>query len=270
MTATDFAINTFSYIWEKPIAACLDHLADQGYRSFEVLLTAPHLWPPDCDAAARRGLVRLLTERDLEIVSLNAGGFDNNLASPGADVRAASVAYMGSVVDLAGDLGASGVVLSPGAARTLSAPPGEWMLGWFRQGIEALIPRAEARGVQLLIENIPYAFLPDADGIMAAIEGLPADHVGVIYDVANAVYIREDPVAGVARIGDRLRLVHLSDTPLDAWRHDPVGRGVVPFGDFGLALREAGYEGPNVLEIISPDADADIRDSIEALANAGW
>ena len=270
MNATDFAVNTFSYIWEKPVADCLDHLADQGYRAFEVLLTAPHLWPSDCDAAARRDLARRLDARGLEIVSLNIGGFDNNLASPGADVRATSVALMGSVIDLAGDLGGAGVVLSPGTARALSAPPRDWMLGWFHQAKEVLVRLAEARGVRLLIENIPYAFLPDVDGILAAIDGLPAERVGVIYDVANGVYIREDPVAAVERIGDRLHLVHLSDTPLDVWRHAPVGQGVVPFADFGEALGRVGYAGPNVLEIISDDADVDIRASAEALVDVGW
>jgi len=270
MTGSRYAINTFSYIWEKPVADCLRHLADQGYATFEILLSSPHLWPSECGVAARRDLARMLRERDLAIVSLNAGGFDNNLASPAAEVRAAAVAYLGSVVDLAGDLGAPAIVISPGLVRPLIAPPRDRMLGWFRQGMEALIPRAEARGVRLLVENIPYACLPKIDDILAAIDGMPAAQVGVIYDVANSVFVREDPVAGLDRVGDRLHLVHLSDTGLDAWRHDAVGKGVVPFDRFGAALRAAGYDGPTVLEIIDPDPDIAIRDSIDALAAQGW
>jgi L-ribulose-5-phosphate 3-epimerase len=269
MNATDFAVNTFSYIWDRSFADTADHLADQGYRAFEVLLTAPHLWPSDCDATARRDLVRRLDARGLRVVSLNIGGFDNNLASPGADVRATSVALMGAAIDLAGDLGGADLVLSPGTARALSAPPKTWMVDWFHQAMETLVPRAEARGVRLLIENIPYAFLPDVVGIMDAIDGLPAT-VGVVYDVANGVYIREDPVAAIERIGDRLHLVHLSDTPLDVWRHAPVGQGVVPFGDIGAALRRVGYAGPNVLEIISDDPDTAIRASAETLVGMDW
>jgi len=270
MTQTRYAINTFSYIWEKPVADCLRHLADQGHAAFEILLSSPHLWPAECGAADRRDLARLLEERGLSITSLNAGGFDNNLASPAAEVRAAAVVYLGAVVDLAGDLGAPAIVVSPGLVRPLIAPPRDRMLGWFREGMDALIPRAEARGVQLLIENIPYACLPKAEDILEAIAGMPAAQVGVIYDVANAVFVREDPVEGLARIGDRLRLVHLSDTGLDTWRHDAVGKGIVPFDRFGAALRAAAYAGPTVLEIIDPDPDNAIRESIEALAGQGW
>ena len=269
MIATDFAVNTFSYIWQKPFADTAEHLAGLGYRAFEVLLTAPHLWPADCDAAARRDLIGRLRARGLSVVSLNVGGFDNNLASPGSDVRANSIALMESAIDLCGDLDGADLVLSPGTARALSAPPREWMLNWFRQAMEILVPRAEARGVRLLIENIPYSFLPDVAGIMAAIDDLPTV-VGVIYDVANGVYIDEDPVAAIERIGARLHLVHLSDTPLDVWRHAPVGQGVVPFGEIGDALRRIGYAGSNVLEIISDQPDADIRASADALVDMGW
>lgn len=265
-----YAINTFSYIWQRPAADCIRHLVGQGYTRFEILLTAPHLWPSEARRAARQDIVKLLMRDAAKVVSLNAGGFDNNLVSPAIDVREFAQRYLLDAIDLAADLNAGHVVMSPGVARALSPPPQVWLLGWFREGIEKLARRAETRGVRLLLENVPFAFLPLADDLMMAIEGLPVDSVGIIYDVANAVYCREDPCAGLTRVAERLHLVHLSDTPLETWRHDAIGRGVVPFRQFGEALRDIRYKGDVVLEIVSTNPDDDIRQSIEALGGFGW
>lgn len=270
MTASDYVVNTFSYIWQKPVDDCIRHLARQGYRNFEVLLTAPHMWPADFDRSSRTKLTQLVRQLGARIVSLNAGGFDNNMVSPAANVRTSTLTYLSDAIDLAADVSATYVVMSPGMGRPLLGPPKEWLLGWFHSGMEVLVRHAESRGVQLLLENIPFAFLPGAEEIMDAIGEFPAERVGVVYDVANAVYVREDPIAGLQQVAPRLRLAHLSDTPLETWRHDAVGRGVVPFERFGAALRELRYREPVVLEIVSRDPDPEIKGSINELGRLGW
>ena len=270
MAAPRFAVNTFSYIWRFGIEACIEHLAKRRQHVFEALLTSPHLWPREFDQAARARLRETLERNEARIVSLNAGGVDNNLASAAADVRAAARVYLCDVVDLAADIGAPSVVMSPGTPRTLLPPPREWMLRWFLGEMETIVAHAERRGVQLLLENIPFAFLPRADELMSAIAGFPADRVGIVYDVANAVYVREEPLAGIARVASRLRLVHLSDTTLEKWEHAPVGRGVVPFEPIAAKLREMSFAGPLVAEIVSLDPDTEIPESIRALSRLAW
>jgi len=270
MSDTTYVINTFSYIWRQPVQECIAHLADQGYREFEVLLTAPHLWPVDFDAQARRALVQAVGQRSARILSLNAGGFDYNLASPGENVRVFARRYLTAVMDLAADLGVREIVMAPGIGRPLMPPPREDMLAWFHGGMDLLVRHAQDRGVRLLLENIPFSFLPRIEGLVEAIAHYPADQAGIVYDAANAVFVREDTAEGLRKCASRLQLVHLSDTPLDVWRHDAVGTGVVPFERVGVALRELGYSGPVVLEIISADPDRDIRKSISALARNGW
>lgn len=270
MNNQHYVINTFSYIWKRRIDDCIQHLVELGFQAFEILIAAPHLWPSEFDTAARRSLSKLLRRCNSRVVSLNAGGFDNNLVSPAKDARVFAQSYLTSVLDLAADLDAPYVVMSPGIPRPLLAAPREWMLGWFRDSMENLVRHAEGLDTKLLIENIPFAFLPRAEDLMAALTGLPSDRVGVIYDVANAVFVREDPVAGLEAVASRLELVHLSDTPLDIWRHDAVGRGIVPFERFGAALRDLRYQGPVVLEIVSKEPDTEIMGSVKSLAKLGW
>ena len=92
----------------------------------------------------------------------------------------------------------------------------------------------------------------------------------MIYDVANAVFSGEDPAEWLPKAKKRLRLVHLSDTPTDRWRHDPVGTGDVDFKDVAETLRAIGYDGPSMLEIVSPTPDRDIAESQRLLAQWGW
>lgn len=270
MNNSTYVINTFSYIWERPVDTCVSHLAAQGYRRLEILLSAPHLWPYEFSAAARRTFVGLTRSLGVEVVSINAGGFDNNLVSPAKDARAFALNYLAEVIDLAGDIDAGLIVISPGVARPLIAPPREWLLGWFLDGMEHLVQRAQRRNVRLLLENIPFSFLPRAEDLMFAIRDLPESQVGIVYDVANAVFVRENPMAGLLQVASRLHLIHLSDTSLETWAHLAVGQGVVPFTELGAALQEISFQGPNVLEIVSREPDHDIAHSVDELRRLGW
>lgn len=265
-----FVCNTFSFIWKHPFVDCIPRLAELGFDAFEVLLTAPHLWPTDCDTAHRRRLVETLRVHSARVVSLNAGGFDNNLASPARNVREFAQQYLRDVIDLAADLGAHDVVVVPGQGRGLLPPSHEALLGWFSDSLAGLARHAESRDVRLLLENVPFSFLPRAGQLIEAVRDFPPERVGIVYDVANAVFARENPVEGLKAALPRLGLVHLSDTSTHTWRHDPVGRGTVPFKDIGAALREAHYAGAMALEIVTDAPETDLPDSATALLAIGY
>ncbi len=106
--------------------------------------------------------------------------------------------------------------------------------------------------------------------MMAAIERYGDGRLGVVYDIANGVFAREDLGQGLRRVRSRLKLVHLSDTPLDVYRHAPVGTGVVPFAAVPPLLEEVDYAGPPMLEIICEQPDTEIPASIQALDAMGW
>jgi sugar phosphate isomerase/epimerase len=117
---------------------------------------------------------------------------------------------------------------------------------------------------------MPFAFLPAIDELMAALETYGNDAVRIVYDVANAHFIGEDFVAGLAQCRERLALVHLSDTGQQTYRHDPVGEGTVPFAVVPRALAAVGHRARPMLEIISRDPDRDITASAGKLAAMGF
>ena len=269
-TVWPVGINTYSYIWQMSARETLAHLADLGYRRFEILVNAPHLWPETLDVAERRAVAALLADRDLKIDVLNPPSLDLNLVSPSPQMREMTLAHYRRVIELAADWGVDYTLVIPGKTHPLLPAPAQRVWDWFATAIETLDRHAEDKGVRLILENIPMAFLPLAADLMAAIDRLGNDRLGICYDAANAVFAGEAPEQGLKTVASRLEVLHLSDTGLEKWDHAAVGTGVVPFDTVATALRETGVVVPTMLEIISPDGDRDIAASHRVLAALGW
>lgn len=188
-----------------PVKDAFLELTENGYREFEVPISSPHCWPDELGQAQRRDIAKLLRSRGATVRSLNAGGYDLSLASPGASVRRQSIGRIGEVIQLAQDWESSYVVISPGTRRPMISPPIESVLDWMYESLDALIPMAEKAGGKLLLENTPYCFRPTIDELVDVVEHCGSDSLAVVYDVANAAFIGEDPGDGLLRAGATIR-----------------------------------------------------------------
>ena len=268
--AGNFGCNTYSYIRSESAHRCVARLADLGFRKFELMVHPGHLWPPRPDAEGLAELRRALNAAEAEVITLNMPNIDINIAAAAAEMRAYSIAMLTGTVRLASEIGARGIVIGPGKANPLfPADPAE-LTDHFFVALDTLCPVAKSGGTALWVENMPFAYLPDIDAITRALDRYGNDDIGIVYDVANAHFIGEDIHGGLAKCGQRLKLVHLSDTGRQHYRHDPVGQGTVPFRSVPAMLRDVGYRDCLMLEIISHDADRDILDSVERLVAAGF
>jgi L-ribulose-5-phosphate 3-epimerase len=265
-----FAINTYGYITSHSARACLEHLAAEGYRDFELMMHPGHLWPAATDSAARRELRRFVEAGGLGLVSLNMPNIDLNLAAATVEMRRHTLAILHGVIELAGDLEVPGVVIGPGKANPLMAEPRDALIDRFIRALDELAPHAERVGTALYLENMSLAFLPRADELMDVLDRYGDPAIKIIYDVANAHFIGEDPCDGLRRVAARLSLVHLSDTGQDVYRHSAVGEGTVDFEKIPPVLEEVGYRDLPMLEIIADDPDRAIRDSVARLIATGW
>ena len=227
--ASVFGCNTYSYMRSHSAEACVTRLADQGFQEFELMVHPGHLWPADLSAQPRREIRRLIELRGLQLTTLNMPNIDINVAGAAPEMRAYSLGLLVETVRLAGELGASGVVIGPGKANPLFPAAAEDLVGHFFAALDRLCPVAELAGTALWVENMPFAFLPALGELVDALKTYGNDAVRIVYDVANAHFIGEDFVAGLGQCGERLALVHLSDTGQRTYRHDPVGEGTVPF-----------------------------------------
>ncbi|MGI9525307.1 MAG: sugar phosphate isomerase/epimerase family protein [Hyphomicrobiaceae bacterium] len=270
MKPLPLGINTFSYIYSHNVVDCLRHLGRLGFGAFEILVNCPHFWVTEFTAEERREVPKILHGEGLKIVSVNLPGMDNNVVSSAPEMRAFTVRQWCDLVDLAGEWGISWVIVVPGRISPLLPMPREQIESYWTEGMTVVADRAMAAGTGVLIENVPITWIPRGKDLVAAISMLERNDVGVIYDPANALAAGEDPSVGVRAVKDRLKLVHLSDTPADGWKHDPIGSGDIDFTAFNAALREIGYEGLSMLELITATPDRDVPESLEKLKALGW
>jgi L-ribulose-5-phosphate 3-epimerase len=267
----DMIINTFSYLWSSTAIDAIAELVDNGYQTFEVPISSPHCWPDEISSTERSAMKARLEDYGARIRSLNAGGYDINLASPGANMRRNSIEHIKSVIDLAVAWDVPEVVISPGTRRPMISPPIEKAYGWMYESLGDLIPLAKEAGTRLLLENTPYCFTPTIRELAGIVSTVNDDVLKIVYDVANAAYIEEDPVAGLLSHHEYIALVHISDTGLETWGHDPIGTGVVDFEALGHAVEATCGVSNVVLEIIREENTLyEFKQAMHDLKSKGW
>lgn len=264
-------INTFSYLWSSTAIDAISELVDNGFKTFEVPISSPHCWPDEISSLERSAISARLNDYGAKIRSLNAGGYDINLASPGANMRRKSIEHIKWVIDLAAAWDVPEVVISPGTRRPMISPSLEKTYGWMYESLESLIPLAKQAGTRLLMENTPYCFTPTIQDLAAIVSTVNDDSLKIVYDVANAAYINEDPVASLLSHHKSIGLVHISDTGLDTWGHDPIGTGVIDWEGLGNAVKTTCGVNNVVLEIIREDNPVhEFNRAMHDLRNHGW
>jgi L-ribulose-5-phosphate 3-epimerase len=264
-------ISTFSYLWTSRAIDAIAELVANGYETFEVPISSPHCWPDETSSTERSAMSARLDEHGATIRSLNAGGYDINLASPAANMRLKSIEHIKSVIDLAAAWDVTEVVISPGTRRPMISPPLDKAHEWMYESLNHLIPLAQQAGTRLLLENTPYCFTPTILELADIVRTVNDDALKIVYDIANAAYIGEDPVAGLLSNQESIALVHASDTGLETWGHDPIGTGVVDFHGLGDAVEATCGVGSVVLEIIREENPLyEFETAMHDLSDKGW
>ena len=267
---SSFAINTFSYMESWRALDCLRHLAGQGYTSFELMTYPNHFWFSDTDNAERIAIRQYCEANGLRIVAINVPNIDTNIAGASPEARAYTLRLFEDLIRLGSEVGSESIILGTGRPNALLPLSLTKVRDHLRRGLDRLFPVATALNMSILIENVPFCFMPDVHAILDMLDNYGNPDIGVICDLANAHFIGED-ISSALRAGkSRLKMVHLSDTTRKTFKHDPVGHGDVPFAVASAVLKEISYRGPRVLELISKDPDIAIANSIRLLGGQGF
>ncbi|HKZ91950.1 MAG TPA: sugar phosphate isomerase/epimerase family protein, partial [Candidatus Limnocylindrales bacterium] len=103
-------------------------------------------------------------------------------------------------------------------------------------------------GMEVAVEYKPLEMLGNADAALRLCEAVDSPVLGVLLDTGHALWAAEDLPIAVRLIGDRLKHVHLGDTPgpVEAdlppgWHHD--------FTAFMRAIDDIGYRGAMSLDM---------------------
>ena len=276
-SALNVAVSTFPYLYSHSGLGALQHARTLGYRHFEMMIFPPHCWPADMTPADKRAIAGWLDSEGCAITSFCYPLLDNNPNSVCRIMRQYTLDRYKEAVALAADWGCPYVCAIPGPINSLIDPPVAWMRGWFVEAMIELVAFAKGSGVEIILENVPFTFLPTAKEMIAVADDIGPE-VGINFDICNSAFIKEDVPAAIALLGQRIKNVHISDTSFAVFKHDKLGvaDGIVQPGPVAVALNAIGYSGMTVLEIIA-DAmnpvntpDADIKASHAVLSAHGW
>src|SRR5665213_1637844 len=141
-SASIFGCNTYAYMMSERAATTIARLADVGFQEFELMVHRGHLWPSDLSTEQRAAFRSQIEQRGLQLTALNLPNIDINIASTVPEVRRYSVGLLAETVRLAGDLGARGVIMSPGKTSALFPTSEDVLTGHFFDALNRLAPIA--------------------------------------------------------------------------------------------------------------------------------
>lgn len=212
------------------------------------------LWRDKVNAVGLETSRRLLEEAKIAVSSLCRGGF---FPYSSEDERTKTIADNQRAVDEAAALGSPLLVLVCGGIAAAGLERSREMVF---DGLAALTPYAQARGVKLGIEPLHPMFTANRSVISTLAQAtdlathFPQDTVGIVLD---AYHVWWDPqlCQEIDRASGRIFAFHVSD-----WLVPPpdflngrglMGDGCIDFSRLVAAVTRAGYQGPIEVEIFN-------------------
>ena len=264
--ALQLGVTTYGYLYQRTLESTLRTIAATGYQLVEISTISPHLYTPATGILERWALRRLLQSLKLRCVSINAA--EQNLISPHPALREVALTEYEATIEFAADLEVDILVVAPGRLNALIPMPEKDAIDLLKRQLEHLLSRAKRLGVRLALETFPFGFMRTGAEVKAVVDSLADESLGIAYDCAN-VLAHEDPARGVRAVADRLLIAHLSDAWKDRFAHTSVGRGEVDFKAYCDALRDTGFAGPSIYELVDGE-DPDPRIAADARLFRGW
>jgi len=258
MARLPLAAHTFGFVSSHDPDAAIGAIAGLGFGAVQLMASPPHFDPWLADDARDKVIRDTLTRHNLPLLALDLASSDINLASAAPAVVAFAVEAYEQLIARAAELGASHICIGSGRRHALMSASEAQPYASFKEAFRRIRETGQRAGIALLLENHPQGLLASAPAMMRFLEEEGYDEIGIIYDVANAFAIGEDPPSGLDSVKQRLSLVHLSDSPKGGWRHDPIGSGDIAFDAIAAKLEQIGFAGPVVMEILSADPVGDL------------
>lgn len=212
----------------------------------------------DADEKRCSSLRAQAEELGLQIPSVASGLYwSRSLGDARAEDRAKASEDLRAMIQIAHWLGAKTLLTIPGSVDVFFMPerrpqPYQTVLDFARQGIEDVLPVAARLRVRLAIENVWNRFLLSPAEMRDFIDSFQSPWVGAYVDVGNLLPFGY-PEDWIRLLGPRVVGIHFKDFRRSVGTADgfvDLLEGDVAWPEVMSALREIGYDGPVVAEMI--------------------
>ncbi|GAA2675056.1 MULTISPECIES: sugar phosphate isomerase/epimerase family protein [Nonomuraea] len=269
LTLQQLTGSNFAY-QQLPFERFLDDAAALGRERLELWGIAPQFHIPQVSDAEARAVRRSARARGLSVHCLTPEQvmYPVNVASPVTWLRAASIAMFRRAAELAAELGAELLLLTPG--RGFEDEPLE--AAW-RRSVDAvgeIAAYAETLGVACVLEplqRVESNLVNDSRTLARMLDEIGSSNVGAVLDTVGMAVAGESVDDYFDSLGDRVRHVHLVDgSPAG---HLAWGDGRLPLAEYLTALERRGYGGRMTFELFGDGTYAfDPRPVVERCLSA--
>lgn len=98
-------------------------------------------------------------------------------------------------------------------------------------------------GVELLIEPRVGEVTSNTEGLLRLFDAIPDDNLGAILDVAHQYAQKEILPVSIAKLGSKIRYVHIADNDGRDNHHYGIGNGTVDWEGVFTTLKAQGFDG---------------------------
>jgi sugar phosphate isomerase/epimerase len=249
----------------------IERIANLGFKGVEIMGDRPHLYPPDFGPDEIERLKTALKVHQLKVTNLNSFTLfavgDTYLPSfiePDKARREIRIRHTRESLKAAKALGCRNISIPPGGPlEDMDWPNGAAL---FREGLEQVIPDAEALGVKLLIEPEPELLIENSEQFKTFIKDFQSEALGLNFDIGHFFCVGEDPGKALEDLFEWIGHMHLEDIAATrVHNHLIPGLGVIDYPAIFKTIKQLGYTGDISLELY-PYVDTPEEAGKESLA----
>ncbi|WNQ10363.1 sugar phosphate isomerase/epimerase family protein [Paenibacillus aurantius] len=253
-------INVWSFPAGMKAADCMALAKEAGFDGIELALNETGELSLESTEADIRQIRQTADDIGIELSSFATGLFwSYSLTSSNAETREKAKGIVRKQLEVASILGVDTILVVPGAVGVDFIPdaevvPYDQAYDYSLEAFKELAADAEARKVNIGIENVWNKFLLSPLEMKGFIDAVGSDYVGSYFDVGNVLYSGY-PEHWISILGSRIKKVHFKD-----YRRQPGGingfvdllAGDVDYPAVMKALEAAGYSDYVTAEMIPP------------------
>lgn len=238
----------------NPLEHCFEDAKRFGYDFIELWGGRPHAFAPDLKAGEMDEVKRLIDRYEMPVAGYTPehNAYPYNFMIGSELQRRDAVAYLKLCLDMAKEMGADYMLISPGHAGYLPTYKEIWTR--MEKTIRELGYYAEHTGVKLVVEALtPYesnAF-KSANDAVELFRRVDSPYVVGMCDLVPPFVQHESIMAYLDKLGEKMYHLHIIDGEQGTDSHIVPGEGTIPLLELLKELKESGYQGTATLELVT-------------------
>jgi L-ribulose-5-phosphate 3-epimerase len=247
---------------KTPIEEALATVKQAGFAGMELCIGTDGVLTTSASQAECEAIRKKIDASGVIVETLASGmTWGLNPTSNDPAVRQKSIQLHADALQRAAWLGCKAMLYVPGVSKSPISPDVvryDVAVERAREGVKRLLETAEKVGVDLSVENVWNGLFYSPLEFIQFIDSFSSKRLGVYFDVGNGVGIHQYPPHWIELLGKRIRRVHIKDFNLvfgwmGSFSFCDLGAGQVPWAEVMDALRNTGYNGTLVAEMMPWD-----------------